>query len=89
MLIIVNEGTVQREPPLPRTARTLPICTCCRKLRLELTHPHHQLLNSAREPRVLGEAAGALAQLRPKRFAGAPGRTSEDQAICPRQDQKP
>ena len=88
MLIIVNESTVQCETPIPRTARTLPICTYCRKLRLELTHPHQQLLDSVREPRVLGEAAGALAQ-RPKRFAGASSRTSEDQAVCPRHDQKP
>jgi hypothetical protein len=86
MQIIVNESTVQA--PLPRTVRTLPICTQCRKLHLELTHPHQQLLNSACEPCVLGEAAGALAQ-RPKRFAGASSRTSEDQAVCPRHDQKP
>ena len=89
MLIIVSESTVQCESPLPRSVRTLPICTqCFRKLRLELTHPHQQLLDSAREPRVLGEAAVALAQ-RPKRVAGASSRTSEDQAVCPRHGQKP
>jgi hypothetical protein len=78
MLMIVNESTVRCEPPsLAVGARTWSICTqSCRKLRLELSHPHQQLLDSASELRVLSEAAAALAQ-RPKRFAGASS-TSED-----------